>query len=355
MRGQEDDRNLGPALDDRLQQIEAARARHAEIGDDDVHRALAQDRERAVRVGDPAAGDPGLHQQRLDDLPDVGVIVDDQHVSVLFAHDRTDSSGMNIRTVVPAPFLADERDLAAVRLRDPPNEGEPQPGARLLGGEEVVERALAHPGAHADAAVLDGDHDPSRLARAAQRGPHRHARVAGVRLEGVLQEVLDRAGHQIAIGVAVGEIPSQVGLDDDVRPAVHAAQRHQVLDQVVDLNRRQRRLHVAQALVPVDRAFEPIDLRHQQLEELRPIVDRSALGALLAQELAGPLERRQRVLEVVRHLSGHLAQRGQPDRLVSPRDDRADQQPRRREQRHRDGQASPGPATPCWFPPGGTP
>ena len=147
-------------------------------------------------------------------------------------------------------------------LRDPTHEGEPQAGASLLGGEEVVERALAHPGAHSDAAVLDGDHDPLRLARSAQRRTHRHARVAGVRLEGVLQEVFDRASHQISIGVTLGEILGQVGFDDDVRSAVHAAQRHQVLNQVVDLNRRQRRLHVAQALVPVDGAFEPIDLRH---------------------------------------------------------------------------------------------
>ena len=73
-----------------------------------------------------------------------------------------------------------------------------------------------------------------------------------MRLKRILQEVFDRAGHQIAIGVALGEIVGQLRLDDDVRPAVHAAQRHQVLNQVVDLNRRQRRLHVAQALVPVD-------------------------------------------------------------------------------------------------------
>ena len=170
-----------------------------------------------------------------------------------------------------------------MHLRDPADERQTEAAAARLRGEEVVERALPRPGAHTDAGVMHRNDEAARLVRAARADHHRAGRWN--RLEGVLQQVLERPGDEIPIGEARGEIGGELGPDTDPIAAGERLEGDELPDDVVQLNRRSDRFDPAEPLVILDHTQKTVDLIAQEVEELGPIVYRTSLPALLAQEL----------------------------------------------------------------------
>ena len=83
MRGHDDDRQLGLAVANLGQQLEAAAARHADVGDQHVGSIAAQRGERGVGVIERGRRHASLAQRALEHPADGGIVVDEPDVKRL--------------------------------------------------------------------------------------------------------------------------------------------------------------------------------------------------------------------------------------------------------------------------------
>ena len=123
--------------------------------------------------------------------PDRGFILGEQHAflaarrrrpgSVPAAFDASRAAGQRIRNCVPRPRLARDLDRGAVRLDDPVDDRQSEPGslADRLGGEERIEDAFERVRVHAGSRVTDAELEPGRFGcRSLRRGAHRDLDLA---------------------------------------------------------------------------------------------------------------------------------------------------------------------------------
>src|SRR5207253_9511561 len=118
-----------------------------------------------------------------------------------------------------------ERHVTAVRERHAPNERETDPAARRLGRIEVVEDALGVTGVDPAAGVGHAQQDAARRASIAARLDAKDA-AARHGLDRVSNEVLERAGEELRIGVAGRKRLLEIDLEIDAVPGREALERH---------------------------------------------------------------------------------------------------------------------------------
>ena len=335
LRAHHDDRQVGPPLPDRRQQVERVAVGHHHVGDDDVALALldpAPERRRGAGGAHPAAG---AGQRLGEDGADGAVVVGDE--------DRAFHASPPLRVVdlaapdrqphpeprPPRPAVAfDHAAVVGDELRD---QRQAEAGAVDLGADEGVEDVADQVLRDARAVVGDGDEERQALARLPGPG-HLHpgpvgggdrdgAAHARHRLGGVLEQVLEHL--QQLVGVAGRRRQRRVELlgEARVRGEAGLGGAAGAVEHVVDVERLALRgAQVAELLDPVDQLADArrlgldqagqlaVGVAEGHLEELRRAGDAGERVADLVRQHrrhAGDRARRRAVAEAAVHLLGH--------------------------------------------------
>ncbi len=87
----EDQLDVGILSLDVMQELDAAHARHADVGEDEVDRRGGECLQGRIRALGGADGEVAFAQEELEDPPDVRIVLDDKHpIAVLQSHGPLD-------------------------------------------------------------------------------------------------------------------------------------------------------------------------------------------------------------------------------------------------------------------------
>src|SRR5688572_2723846 len=212
----------------------------------------------------------------------------------------------------PLASLADHLDRSLVVADDALAHRQAQARALAvgLGGEERLEDVRRFLGADTDAGVGDGHGEAGDAVRGAHFAPHGEGAAAGHGVERVVEEVDEDLRELVAVADHVVELPDVVDVGDDA--CVGQARGHQVeraLEHLADVHRTALGLAAAgEVQQPSQDARGAMGLL---VDGLQARAHGGVGGPLATQPVGVGEDDHQRVVDLVGHAGGQLAEGGQ--------------------------------------------